>query len=232
MSVEYYYMNDLNTLYNASVGDKTDGGEHHMKMMVAHDNLEAYMQKMEHWRDTALQLSRNNGEAQAKINALEADYVISNRELLVKQVEIQRLTARIAELEKIQNPGKSANKRVRFPRENKFDYGQDFSRRCGIPSHVEFEVEDCGRYYVLTAPGYGLAGDYGNGALIVYQGSAAAAYLVEQQETPLDELVDAMISAAVDSHTALEWGGDSMGAYRLSQELRTELFERIARLQK
>ena len=96
MSVEYYYMNDL----NASVGDKTDGGEHHMKMMVAHDNLEAYMQKMEHWRDTALQLSRNNGEAQAKINALEADYVISNRELLVKQVEIQGLTARIAELEK------------------------------------------------------------------------------------------------------------------------------------
>ena len=102
MSVEYYYMNDLNTLYNASVGDKTDGGEHHMKMMVAHDNLEAYMQKMEHWRDTALQLSRNNGEAQAKINALEADYVISNRELLVKQVEIQGLTARIAELEEAQ----------------------------------------------------------------------------------------------------------------------------------
>jgi len=102
MSVEYYYMNDLNTLYNASVGDKTDGGEHHMKMMVAHDNLEAYMQKMEHWRDTALQLSRNNGEAQAKINALEADYVISNRELLVKQVEIQGLTARIAELEAAQ----------------------------------------------------------------------------------------------------------------------------------
>ena len=99
MSVEYYYMNDLNTLYNASVGDKTDGGEHHMKMMVAHDNLEAYMQKMEHWRDTALQLSRNNGEAQAKINALEADYVISNRELLVKQVEIQGLNTRIAELE-------------------------------------------------------------------------------------------------------------------------------------
>ena len=31
--------------------------------------------------------------------ALEADYIISNRELLVKQVEIQRLTARIAELE-------------------------------------------------------------------------------------------------------------------------------------
>ena len=109
MSVEYYYMNDLNTLYNASVGDKTDGGEHHMKMMVAHDNLEAYMQKMEHWRDTALQLSRNNGEAQAKINALEADYIISNRELLVKQVEIQRLTARIAELEADNNRLKCSN---------------------------------------------------------------------------------------------------------------------------
>ena len=41
-------MNDLNTLYNASVGDKIDGGEHHMKMMVAHDNLEAYIQTMQH----------------------------------------------------------------------------------------------------------------------------------------------------------------------------------------
>lgn len=98
MSVEYYYVNDLNRLYNAAVGDKTDGDEHHVRMIEAHDNLKAYVQKLEHWKDTALQLSRNNGEAQAKIKALEADYVISNRELLIKQVEIARLTAELAEL--------------------------------------------------------------------------------------------------------------------------------------
>ena len=39
-------------------------------------------------------------DLERKCKALEADYIISNRELLVKQVEIQRLTARIAELEK------------------------------------------------------------------------------------------------------------------------------------
>jgi len=38
-------------------------------------------------------------DLERKCKALEADYIISNRELLVKQVEIQRLTARIAELE-------------------------------------------------------------------------------------------------------------------------------------
>ena len=102
MSVEYYYVNDLNRLYNAAVGDKTDGDEHHVRMMEARDNLDSYMQKLEHWKDTALQLSRNNGEAQAKIQALEAEYAISNRELLIKQVEINRQSARIAELEAAQ----------------------------------------------------------------------------------------------------------------------------------
>jgi len=38
-------------------------------------------------------------DLERKCKALEADYIISNRELLVKQVEILRLTARIAELE-------------------------------------------------------------------------------------------------------------------------------------
>ena len=158
MSVEYYYMNDLNTLYNASVGDKTDGGEHHMKMMVAHDNLEAYMQKMEHWRDTALQLSRNNGEAQAKINALEADYIISNRELLVKQVEIQRLTARIAELE-----GKFDQLTARWRQERQDDkssndtqtqtiHGEDVCPKChgtrliGYDDCSGADCQDCGYF--------------------------------------------------------------------------------------
>jgi len=98
MSIEYYYVNDLNKLYNAAVGNKTDGGEYHMAMMEAHDNLEKYIQKIEHWRDTALQLSKNLGTAQNKINYLEQDYAVSNRELLVKQLEIDRLTAELAEL--------------------------------------------------------------------------------------------------------------------------------------
>ena len=96
MSIEYYYVNDLNKLYNAAVGNKTDGGEYHMAMMEAHDNLEEYIRNIEHWRDTALQLSKNLGTAQNKIDNLEQDYVISNRELLILQVEISRLTADLA----------------------------------------------------------------------------------------------------------------------------------------
>ena len=99
MMIKYYYVNDLNRLYNASICDKSDGRKHHIEMMKAHDNLEAYIQKLEHWEDTALQLSKNNGKTQEKLNALEADYVISNRELLIKQVEIERLQARVQELE-------------------------------------------------------------------------------------------------------------------------------------
>jgi chromosome segregation ATPase len=98
MSIKYYYVNDLNKLYNAAVGNKTDGGEYHTAMMEAHDNLEEYIQNIEHWRDTALQLSKNLGTAQNKIDNLEQDYVISNRELLILQVEISRLTAELAEL--------------------------------------------------------------------------------------------------------------------------------------
>ena len=98
MSIKYYYVNDLNKLYNAAIGNKTDGGEYHMAMMEAHDNLEEYIQKIEHWRDTALQLSKNLGTAQNKIDNLEQDYVISNRELLILQVEINRLNAELARL--------------------------------------------------------------------------------------------------------------------------------------
>ena len=44
-------------------------------------------------------LTARIAELEAHIAALEADYVISNRELLIKQVEINRQSARIAELE-------------------------------------------------------------------------------------------------------------------------------------
>ena len=101
MSIKYYYVNDLNKLYNAAIGNKTDGGEYHMAMMEAHDNLEEYIQKIEHWRDTALQLSKNLGTAQNKIDNLEQDYAVSNRELLILQVEINRLNADLARRDEI-----------------------------------------------------------------------------------------------------------------------------------
>ena len=98
MSVEYYYGNDLNMLYNVAVGGKTDGGKRHMRMMEAHANIEAHIQNLEHWRDTAQQLSKNCGYTQTRLDALEADYAVSNRELLIKQVEVDRLTAELAVL--------------------------------------------------------------------------------------------------------------------------------------
>ena len=101
MSIKYYYVNDLNKLYNAAIGNKTDGGEYHMAMMEAHDNLEEYIQKIEHRRDTALQLSKNLGTAQNKIDNLEQDYAVSNRELLILQVEINRLNADLARRDEI-----------------------------------------------------------------------------------------------------------------------------------
>lgn len=42
-------------------------------------------------------------DLERKCKALEADYVISNRELLVKQVETDRLQKKIEELEKYKN---------------------------------------------------------------------------------------------------------------------------------
>ena len=40
-------------------------------------------------------------DMERKVKYLEADYVISNRELLIKQAEIQRLTAELARRDKI-----------------------------------------------------------------------------------------------------------------------------------
>lgn len=53
-------------------------------------------------------------DLERKCKALEADYIISNRELLVKQVEIQRLTARIAELEKENDMLKQLSQPIEF----------------------------------------------------------------------------------------------------------------------
>jgi len=137
MSIEYYYVNDLNKLYNAAVGNKTDGGEYHTAMMEAHDNLEEYIQNIEHWRDTALQLSKNLGTAQNKIDNLEQDYVISNRELLILQVEISRLTAELARRDEIIARLKEDAERLADGMIISPENEGDFCSYCGGMEHVD-----------------------------------------------------------------------------------------------
>ena len=74
----WYYEDDIRDL-TARIAELEEENERLAQLL--HDEMSQLEiatdlgKKMEHWRDTALQLSRNNGEAQAKINALEADYV-------------------------------------------------------------------------------------------------------------------------------------------------------------
>ena len=68
MSVEYFYENDLNMLYNAAVNNSPDGGEQHKKMLELYNNLVAYISHIEHWKSTALQLAKNYG---VRIHSLE-----------------------------------------------------------------------------------------------------------------------------------------------------------------
>lgn len=73
MGVEYYYLNDLNRLYNKAVENcKNEDLE---QLQSALDNLEAHIQSLEHWKDTALQLSKNNGEACADAERLAEEYI-------------------------------------------------------------------------------------------------------------------------------------------------------------
>ena len=137
MSIKYYYVNDLNKLYNAAIGNKTDGGEYHMAMMEAHDNLEEYIQKIEHWRDTALQLSKNLGTAQNKIDNLEQDYAVSNRELLILQVEINRLNADLARRDEIIARLKEDAERLADGMIISPENEGDFCSYCGGMEHVD-----------------------------------------------------------------------------------------------
>jgi len=91
MSIEYYYVNDLNRLFNEAVNGRMDDSEHLSAMMLALDNLEAHIQSLAHWRDTALQLSKNHGEAKAEIDRLnEYIKVLENEPIRSKSI-IKRL---------------------------------------------------------------------------------------------------------------------------------------------
>lgn len=59
--------------------------------------------------------------------------------------------------------------KFKFRKNNKILYGQDMQLKCGVPSGIEFEIEQFmkGRV-VLTAKGYGdIKRGYGNGKLYV-----------------------------------------------------------------
>lgn len=58
---------------------------------------------------------------------------------------------------------------LRFPPSNRIRYSQDFQRKVGVPSDVDFEIlsiSDTGAS--LVAPGYGKQGNYGEGRVYVY----------------------------------------------------------------
>ena len=61
---------------------------------------------------------------------------------------------------------------MKFRSNNRIRYGQDMRAYRGIPSKIEFHVERGVEgqtiQYILTSPGYGAKGNYGNGALYVY----------------------------------------------------------------
>ena len=69
--------------------------------------------------------------------------------------------------------GKGKGKRtsfIVFHRKNKVKYSQDFTFKICIPVGIKFRLNKVDNsYYVLSGPGFGLHGDYGNGALYPYK---------------------------------------------------------------
>ncbi len=58
---------------------------------------------------------------------------------------------------------------MKFRIDNQIRYGQDHAQYVGVPSGIDFYVQPFSEsMYTLTAPGYGLRGDYGNGRLYVW----------------------------------------------------------------
>ncbi len=81
MTIEYYYMNDLNKLYNAAIRFSSDCGEFELEMQKCLDNLEGHIQSLEHWKDTALQLSKKCGESEADAERLAMEYTKTLQEI-------------------------------------------------------------------------------------------------------------------------------------------------------
>lgn len=73
MSVEYYFYNDLNKLFNYAVNREITQLEFN-EIERAYDNLQLHIKQLLHWRNTALQLSKLNGEANADAMRLATEY--------------------------------------------------------------------------------------------------------------------------------------------------------------
>lgn len=80
MSVEYNFENDLNTLYNASINYDVSDYDRNESLRI-YNNLHAYICGLLHWRDTALQLSKNHGEAEADAERLAVEYEAAMQEI-------------------------------------------------------------------------------------------------------------------------------------------------------
>ena len=73
MPVEYYFYNDLNKLFNYAVNRDITQLEFN-EIERAYDRLQLHIKQLLHWRSTALQLSKLNGEANADAMRLAAEY--------------------------------------------------------------------------------------------------------------------------------------------------------------
>ena len=67
--------------------------------LILLEEIKRLTAEAEKWRNTALQLSNNHGQARNKVDNLEADYIISNRELLILQSELASRDEYISKLE-------------------------------------------------------------------------------------------------------------------------------------
>ena len=107
--------------------------------------------------------------------------------------------------------------RIKLPKDNNLSYGQDFSFWNGIPSEIEFEVEESDNYYILRGKGYG-AKEYGNGALYLYKKQAFPFDIkdfdvgkkdklpdFEAQIASRDAFIDRLVEAGSKGHV-MEWG--------------------------
>ena len=80
MSAEYVYTNDLNKLYNSAINYDISELEA-AEMLKAYNNLVAHITNLSHWKNTALQLSTNHGEAEADAERLAEEYEATMREI-------------------------------------------------------------------------------------------------------------------------------------------------------
>ena len=80
MPIDYDFHNDLNLLYNGSINYDVSSADHD-NMLASYNNLKAHIANLWHWRDTALELSRLHGEAEADATRLAEEYESTLREI-------------------------------------------------------------------------------------------------------------------------------------------------------